>query len=73
MFVIKVDPGNDVVCDFCNGDYSSSDESGGVLVGDWAACPKCEGGVIEYDFRCPSDMSFREWVLKIREGVYVGR
>ena len=73
-----IDIGNAVYCDSCNGDYTESDEEGGLLFGSSAYCPKCapriEQSAILYNEvwyirgRCPVGMSFREWVLHLRGG-----
>lgn len=70
--------GEQVVCDACGDDYSDSDESGGFLFGSYAYCPKCARERIESIRRygeekfiishCPEGMSYREWVLALREG-----
>ena len=66
-----MDIGNTVVCDFCNDDYTESEEKGGCLIGSYAVCPKCEKDVTEkkdIDQLCPPDTSFRKWVLDLRGG-----
>lgn len=67
-----IEPGNVVLCDDCNADYTDSDESGGILFGSRAICPKCQQKWIEnarkyneekyIKARCPKDMSFADWV-----------
>lgn len=37
----EFDIGEVVVCDFCNEDYTDSDEPGGFLFGSYGTCPKC--------------------------------
>lgn len=66
-----------VVCDFCEKDYSDSDEKGGLLFQSRAVCPLCskkiEKDAIKYGeekyirARCPADKTFREFVLDVRE------
>lgn len=79
MQVIRViDIGNSVVCDGCGNDYTESDESGGILFGSSAYCPGCAPGIEESARKyseeenigavCPPGVSFREWVLAIRDG-----
>ncbi len=71
-----IDIGDAVVCDFCNLDYTDSDEHGGVLVSSYAVCPRCAPTTIEnahkynepVDAFCPEDKSFKEWVLELRGG-----
>jgi hypothetical protein len=36
-----IDCGDSVICDFCNDDYTESEESGGFITGGYAVCPKC--------------------------------
>ena len=66
-----MDIGDTVVCDFCNDDYTESEEQGGCLIGSYAICPKCEKEVEhreEIDQLCPKDTQFRKWVLDLRGG-----
>lgn len=71
--------GNTVVCDWsCGADFTNSDRSGGLLFGSKACCPdcapKCEADAKRYGEerfiagRCPPGMSFRDWVLRLRDG-----
>jgi ssDNA-binding Zn-finger/Zn-ribbon topoisomerase 1 len=71
---LSADIGDDVICDFCNADYSESDDCGGVLVGSWAACPEC---ALEMSMRasqygakldavCPDGTSFADFVRQSR-------
>jgi hydrogenase maturation factor HypF (carbamoyltransferase family) len=39
--VINIDPGDTVLCDLCNEDYTHSEEKGGFLFSGKAVCPKC--------------------------------
>lgn len=39
--VINVDPGDTVLCDLCNKDYTNSNAIGGMLFGSKAVCPDC--------------------------------
>lgn len=69
---ITIEPGNSVVCDACNDDYTHSDAVGGLLFQSKAICPNCspkwEAGAKEYGethlikARCPADKSFADWV-----------
>ena len=34
-------PVDEVVCDFCNKDYTNSDRVGGYVIPGWAVCPDC--------------------------------
>lgn len=77
--ISEIDFSDRVVCDWsCDGDYTHSDEEGGILFGSKAVCPKCApdliksakaGGESKYiRGHCPKGMSFREWVLRLRGG-----
>lgn len=69
---IHIEPGNNVLCDFCGDDYTDSDEQGGIMFGSKATCPKCtremmpnirkydEQGYIKAE--CPAGKSFADWV-----------
>jgi len=69
---IVIDPGDFVICDGCNEDWSESKESGGILFDSRAICPTCapkwEKDAKEYGeedhirARCPEGMSFADWV-----------
>lgn len=69
---IRVEPGDIVLCDDCNRDYTNSTESGGILFGGRAICPVCapawEADAKKYDeerfikARCPEGKSFADWV-----------
>jgi predicted amidophosphoribosyltransferase len=66
--------GDDVVCDFCNADYSDSDECGGFIIGGWAACPQCAFEMSvraayygeKADAVCPDGVSFADFVRQSR-------
>jgi len=70
--------GDNVVCDLCNTDYTESDEQGGFIFGSHAVCPTCAPRMRasireckEEHFitaECPAGISFREFVLNIRNG-----
>ena len=76
IHVITVNPGNHVLCDFCNEDFTNSDESGGLLFGSKAVCPKCapgsEASAAKYNelshikARCPEGVTFADWVRTLR-------
>jgi hydrogenase maturation factor HypF (carbamoyltransferase family) len=78
--VINVDPGNTVLCDLCNEDYTNSDEKGGFLFSGKAVCPKCapkfmksvklynEERFIVSEAR--SNETFRDFVYRIRRREY---
>ena len=74
--IIELEPGNVVLCDLCNDDFTDSDEQGGFLFSSTAVCPHCAPdflkGVKKCDEeqyikeRCPEDVSFRDWVYTLR-------
>ena len=69
MFIIDARPGEDeVFCDFCNGNYSDSDELGGILIGSYAVCPECVTAALQIraDEVAREGESFKEFVLRIR-------
>lgn len=67
MFIIKIDIGDDVVCDYCNGDYTESEETGGILIGSYAICPVCSERVKAIpDDRAKDGEKFCEFVRRIR-------
>lgn len=73
-----IDVGPQVICDFCGEDYTQSEAQGGLLFGSKAICPVCTPPLEkslatnnETQFiraRCPEGMSFRAWVLSLRDG-----
>jgi hypothetical protein len=70
MFIIDARAGEDeVICDFCNGDYSDSDEQGGILIGSYAICPECASPALQIraDKVSREGESFKEFVLRIRQ------
>lgn len=72
--VITIDPGHLVICDFCNKDWTGSEESGGAVHDGWAWCPDClKKGNRERDMRkyktamwCPEGISFADWIRGLR-------
>jgi hypothetical protein len=69
---IVINIGDSVVCDYCNDDYTNSDKCGGGIVGSDAVCPECIRTVCsngqELDMACPEGMTFKEFVLRYRDG-----
>lgn len=75
--IIEIDPGNVVLCDFCNEDYTFSNEQGGLLFGSKGVCPKCapklEKDAMKYDEshfiydRARKSESFRDFIYRIRK------
>lgn len=78
LYVLHVDMEERVVCDYCNEDYTNSNECGGLLFGSYATCPKCADKIvsdaIQFDevnkikMRCPPEMRFYDFVMHIRKG-----
>lgn len=79
MSIEIIDVGDCVVCDFCNENFTDSEECGGLLFGSYATCPRCvpwlEAKAEQYGEqtfitqRCPPDKQFRHWVLQgLRRG-----
>lgn len=72
-----IDIGDTVMCDLCFADYTNSDDSGGVLIGSYAVCPKCAPSAIRHSEECnelnysvcPQGKSFKEWVMCLRYGL----
>jgi hypothetical protein len=74
--VIHIDPGNNVVCDWCDKDWTDNPESGGFLFQSKATCPDCADDMMEKITRyneqhfirdsCPEGVSFADWVRGIR-------
>lgn len=72
---IIADLGDEVICDLCNGDYTGSNECGGVLMGGYAICPRCVreknidlNSLEDTDMVCPDDVYFWRFVLWTRNG-----
>ena len=73
-----IDIGQQVFCDLCNTEFSQLPDTGGILVQSKGVCPRCapkfEADLVKYGeehyirARCPADMRFHDWILKIRDG-----
>jgi len=73
--VISIDPGDTVLCDWCNKDWTAIDISGGFMFESKATCPECapsmEKKIAQYNethlikSRCPADMSFADWIRDV--------
>lgn len=67
---------NIVLCDFCNGDFTNSDEKGGFLFSTYAVCPLCEVTAMDdisknqeerfISDRAEEGESFKNFVTRIR-------
>jgi hypothetical protein len=70
----QVDIGNTVVCDFCGKDYTHSREKGGLIMGSYAVCPRCEryGMLRDADYVSRPRESFRNFVIRTRKYSTVG-
>jgi len=77
--VINIDPGNVVLCDFCNKDYTEDNVSvGGILFSGHAVCPDCLPeflkGIKKYkeekfvQATAKENETFRDFVYRIRKG-----
>jgi len=77
--VIRIEPGNTVLCDLCNEDYTNSDEPGGFLFSGKAVCPVCADKFLttikfyneEHFIRAyaKENETFRDFVYRIRKGI----
>lgn len=69
---ITIDPGETVLCDSCNQEFTHSKDTGGMLFRSYAIGPCCEqdwkDGAEEHDeshfikAACPEGMAFADWV-----------
>jgi hypothetical protein len=72
------DLGDSVLCDYCNTEFKGRDDSGGILAGSYAICPLCApkaiadhekyGEMSRITARCPPDMTFHAWCMRLRNG-----
>lgn len=74
MELWQINIGDTVVCDFCNEDYTESLVAGGLIVGGYAVCPKCErpSMLADADYVCRPGESFKNFVLRTREHSTIG-
>ncbi len=63
-----VDIGDTVVCDFCNGEFTDSDKTGGVMIGSYAICPDCVTPALtrDADSVAAEGETFKAFVLRHR-------
>ncbi len=77
--LIKVDCGDRVFCDYCNEEFTESNEQGGIYYASYAICPHCVPDAMreaskhneshKITKKCPQDMSFKDFVLNVlRDG-----
>lgn len=69
---ITIDPERIVLCDFCNKDFTNSQESGGFLFGRYGIGPCCAvrarsdieryGETVYIRATCPEGKSFADWI-----------
>lgn len=74
--VINVDVGDNVLCDYCNTDYTNSRRSGGFMFCSSAICPECAENTLNTIKRhkemgsiksfCPDGISFADYIRSIR-------
>jgi hypothetical protein len=65
--VIKVDPGDCVLCDACN--EEQTDQEGGCLVGSWLFCAKCTKNIKypeEITAECPIELTTHDWIMTMK-------
>lgn len=70
MKTITINPGNRILCDLCNKDWTDSKQTGGFLFESKAVCPDCEPKLLEMIMeneeghlaKCPKNMAFADWV-----------
>ena len=74
-----IEMGDTIFCDACNEDYTNNDlATGGFIFGSKAYCPRCAekrlpsiksyGEEHYIKAYCPKGMSFKDFILKIRDG-----
>ena len=76
MKTIIIGCGEEVICDFCNKEWTELPTQGGFLFQSKAVCPDCASDMMktikkyhEESFirgECPENMSFAQWVRSIR-------
>jgi hypothetical protein len=74
MEVWQIDIGDTVICDFCNDDYTESDKKGGIIVGGYAICPKCEKHhmLADADYISRDGETFNDFVIRTRKHSTIG-
>ena len=73
--VVNINPGNFVICDGCNANYTDRDTLGGVLLSRSAFCPQCAVEIIKSAKKYKEERfltypkkgeSFKDFVLRMR-------
>jgi len=80
LTVINIDPGDTVLCDLCNKDFTEDDSTGGFLFSGKAVCPDCAPDFIkiikiykEEDYianKAHEGETFRDFVYRVRKEGY---
>ena len=74
--VININPGNLVLCDGCNANYTDRDTLGGVLLSRSAFCPNCAEEIIKSAKKYKEEKfltypkegeSFKDFVIRMRD------
>ena len=80
LTIVNIDPGDTVLCDLCNKDFTEDDSTGGFLFSGKAVCPDCapefmksikryhEERFIKAQAR--PDETFRDFVYRVRKNGY---
>ena len=75
--IIIMDPGDVVLCDLCNKDYTNLDELGGFVFNGNAVCPDCSAEFLEEIKKYGEEIyinsyakvgeTFKDFILRYRE------
>lgn len=78
MSIKEFDVGDTVICDLCGGNFTKSDRQGGIIFMSKGVCPDCTPHFLESVYsageethikaQCPTSMSFKDFILKVRGG-----
>jgi hypothetical protein len=74
MEIWSIDIGDTVVCDYCNEDYTESEETGGIIIDGYGVCPKCEkpSMLVDAEYVCRSGETFKHFILRTRKDNTIG-
>jgi hypothetical protein len=74
MKIWQIDIGDTVLCDLCSDDYTESDKKGGIIIGDYAICPKCEKPhmLAEASYISRPGETFKDFVIRTRKHSTIG-